>query len=175
LDEAERTVFEAHLEQGCEACEAELSSLRGVADGLATVASIDPPPGLRQRLMAKVGSAPRSPGILFEESGLLISRSAELVWEPLAPGIQFKPLFMDSDRFYNTMLVRMDSGARYPGHRHHDVEELFVLSGDLHISGEVMRQGDYCRADTDTLHGETFSELGCLFLLMASQKNEIVT
>lgn len=34
--------------------------------------------------------------------------------------------------------------------------------------------GDYCRADSGTIHGETFTETGCLFLLLASQDNQVV-
>src|SRR5437870_3850419 len=36
-----------------------------------------------------------------------------------------------------------------------------------------MRSGDYCRADSGTIHGETFSDSGCLFLLSASPQNEV--
>lgn len=68
----------------------------------------------------------------------------------------------------------MDAGAHYPSHRHADVEELFVLSGDLHVAGEVMSAGDYCRAETESVHGETFSETGCLFLAMSSQRNQFL-
>ena len=67
-----------------------------------------------------------------------------------------------------------DPGARLPRHRHDDVEELYILSGDLSVSGEVVRAGDYCRAYADTVHEESFSETGCLFLLMASQHNEML-
>ena len=42
------------------------------------------------------------------------------------------------------------------------------------VSGEVVRAGDYCRAYADTVHEESFSETGCLFLLMASQHNEML-
>jgi hypothetical protein len=34
-----------------------------------------------------------------------------------------------------------------------------------------MRPGDYCRADSGTIHGETFTDDGCLFLVMASPEN----
>ena len=68
----------------------------------------------------------------------------------------------------------MESGAYYPSHRHVGIEELFVLSGDLHVEGQTMHSGDYCRAESGTIHGETFTDGGCLFLLLASQETEFL-
>jgi hypothetical protein len=36
-----------------------------------------------------------------------------------------------------------------------------------------MRSGDYSRADLGTIHGETFTDNGCTFLLLAPQENEV--
>jgi hypothetical protein len=52
----------------------------------------------------------------------------------------------------------MDAGAHYPSHSHAEIEELFMLSGDLHVEGQLMRSGDYCRGDSGSVHGETFTE-----------------
>ena len=134
----------------------------------------EPPAGLRQRVLGRARRTPRFPGVILQEPGLLIARSAEVEWQQVAEGVQFKPLYLDSDRHYQTGLVRMAAGASYPSHRHKDVEELFVLSGDLHVAGEVMGPGDYCRADADTVHGMTRSDTGCLFLLLASQMNQVI-
>ena len=173
LDRAEKTVFEEHLKE-CAACEAELHSLAPVTDALGKSVPASPPAQLRERLRSQLRSSSRVPGILFEQSGLLISRSDELAWRAMAPGIAYKPLYDDSVRKYSTSLVRMDPGAHYPSHRHSEIEELFLLSGDLHVEGQIMRTGDYCRADSGTIHGETFSDGGCLFLLLASQQNEVL-
>jgi len=174
LEGPEKAAFEAHLRAGCQSCESELRSFSNVAAAVGESVPATPPPQLRQRLLARAAGSPRLPGVLLQQSGLLISRSAELAWRDMAPGIAFKPLFEDGQRKYNTCLVRMDAGAHYPSHRHSEIEELFMLSGDLHVEGEVMESGDYCRADTGTIHGETFSDSGCLFLLMASQQNEVL-
>lgn len=174
LDAGERVAFEEHLRQGCEACAKDLRAYADVATALGESTPAIPPARLRGRLLAKVANAPRVPGILLEQTGLLISRSDEVPWKALAPGLVYKPLYEDSARRYNTCLVRMDAGARYPSHRHVDTEELFVLSGELHVEGQIMRSGDYCRADASTSHGETFTDTGCLFLLMASQENQIL-
>jgi hypothetical protein len=145
LEGEDQRIFEEHLRRGCTACEAELRSLGEVTASLGSAVQAEPPAGLRSRLLAKVRSAPRVPGALFEQGGLLISRSAEVAWQTMAPGIEFKPLHIDQARKYNTCLVRMDAGAHYPSHRHREIEELFMLSGELHVEGLVMHAGDYCR------------------------------
>ena len=58
---------------------------------------------------------------------------------------------------------------------HSQIEELFLLSGDLHVEGQIMHAGDYCGADSGMIHVETFTESGCLFLLLASQQNELLS
>jgi anti-sigma factor ChrR (cupin superfamily) len=68
----------------------------------------------------------------------------------------------------------MEAGAHYPSHHHAAIEELFMLSGDLHVENHVMGAGDYCRADSGSIHGETFTEAGCLFLMMASPENQLI-
>jgi anti-sigma factor ChrR (cupin superfamily) len=172
LDARERELFEQHLYE-CDDCAGDVLSLSQVADLIGESVSAVPPEQLRKRLLSRIGGSPRVPGIVMEQGGLLIARSAELAWQPLATGIYLKPLFEDRDSKYNTSLVRMDPGAHYPSHHHAAIEEMFLLSGDLHLEGQVMRAGDYCRADRGSIHGETFTDDGCLFLLMASPENQI--
>jgi putative transcriptional regulator len=174
LDPSEKAQFEKHMREGCVACEAELRAFNQVVDALGQSTLASPPSILRQRLRARLHGSPQVPGVLLLHGGLLISRSKDLPWQTLAPGIVYKPLFEDSERKYNTSLVRMESGASYPSHRHAGIEELFVLSGELHVEGQIMHTGDYCRAATGTIHGKTHSETGCLFLLLASQENELL-
>jgi hypothetical protein len=174
LDDLEKSVFEVHLKQGCSACESDLRSFTRMADAMGKSVPANPPPQLRERLRSQLHVASRVPGVLLQQSGLLISRSDELAWRVMAPGISYKPLYEDLARKYITSLVRMDAGAHYPSHRHSEIEELFLLSGDLHVEGQIMYSGDYCRADSGTIHGETFTDHGCLFLLLASQENEVL-
>ena len=174
LDAQEKSEFEEHLRAGCEACTQDLRSFEGVTTAIGESVAAPPPEGARQKLMARIGGKPGLPGVLLQQPGLLISRSHELAWKPMADGIAYKPLFEDDARRYNTCLVRMEAGARYPSHRHQEIEELFLLSGELNVENQVMRPGDYCRADSGTIHGETFTETGCLFLLLASQDNQVL-
>ncbi len=153
---------------------AELLSLQDVTVGIASSVVADPPAQLRDRLMERVGRTPRMPGIAYNESGVLIARSQEINWRILAPGITYKPLYRDQVRNSDTLLIRMEPGCRYPSHRHAQVEELFLLSGDLHVEDQVMYAGDYCRADLGSVHDQSFTEGGCVFLLMASPDNQIM-
>jgi hypothetical protein len=52
----------------------------------------------------------------------------------------------------------MDTAARYCSHRYVEIEELSLLSGDLHVEGQIMHSRDYCRADSATIHGESFTD-----------------
>lgn len=97
-------------------------------------------------------------------------------FRPLAiPGISVRPLFHDKDRNYVTTLVRFEPGARYPVHRHSQVEECYVLEGDLHHGETVYGPGDYQRAEPGSLHGEQWSEKGCLVLILADPQDEVLS
>jgi quercetin dioxygenase-like cupin family protein len=174
LDAGERNAFEEHMRLGCEACALDLRAFTDVANAIGESRHTTPPKQLRQRLLSEVRVSPRLPGILFQQSGLLIARSDELDWQTMAPGIEYRPLYQDASRNYHTSLVRMEAGVHYPSHHHAAIEELFMLSGDLHVENQIMRAGDYCRADSGSIHGETFSDSGCMFLMMASLDNQLI-
>ena len=73
-----------------------------------------------------------------------------------------------------TALVRMEPHTRYPSHQHADVEELYLLDGDLLVEGQRMRAGDYCRAEPGSIHGEVSTQAGALFLVRYSQRDELL-
>lgn len=173
LGAAEKASFDQHLD-ACAACGDELRSYQEVAATLGASAPATPPAHVRSQLMERVRRTPRTPGTVLQQAGLLVARPEELPWRTLSPGIDFKLLYRDQERSYNTCLVRMDPGTHYPSHRHAEAEEIFLLSGDLHLGDEVMYAGDYCRADSQSVHCETFTNGGCLFLQMASSHDEIL-
>ncbi len=102
-------------------------------------------------------------------------RHEEGVWEETGlPGVSFKKLFVDQQRDYVTLLLRLEAGATYPSHQHGGYEECLVLEGDVR-SGEVrLRGGDYQRMTGGSLHHALYTQAGCLLLLIASQENEIL-
>ena len=189
LTHSERSAYEQHIAAGCAVCSAELESFEKVASDLNLVASsVQPPPSLRDRLLDQISAADEAEtaedaagadalpkGILFDEGGVLISRSTEMTWEPAPlPGIFSKLLFNDVNRQYVTQIVRMDPGTTYPSHRHSQVEELYLLEGDLFVEGQKMGPGDYCRGEPDSVHGEVSTEAGALFLVLSSPQDEIL-
>ena len=172
--------FDVHIQEGCTACATELRTFDPVSAQLAFAAPLaEPPAGLRNRLMEKVSKessfGASRPGILFSQAGLLISRAAEMDWQSGAvAGVLSKPLFVDEKRGYATAVVRMAPGTRYPSHRHKDVEELYLIEGDLNVGGIPMRPGDYCRAEPESIHGVVSTEAGALFVVMSSTNDELL-
>jgi len=195
LPPEEARAFEEHA-LSCASCAAELAALRETAARLAMAAAKDAPepaPGLKERVLDRIGAqgsaAPerkttpdpdtqvwkrwsRETGEGSE--GFHILRAGEGPWEPTArPGVHVKPLSVDPARRYVTMLVRMDPGSSYPGHLHAGVEECFVLEGELRVGEEVLRRGDYQRAEEGSEHGVQWTEKGCLLLIVSSQDDEL--
>jgi anti-sigma factor RsiW len=98
LDDDEREEFDQHLRQGCDRCAEDVRAFSDVANLIGESVSAAPPERLRKQLLVEVSESPGAPGILFRQDGLLIARSAELAWKPLAPGIFFKLLYQDAAR-----------------------------------------------------------------------------
>lgn len=119
--------------------------------------------------------APLPTEILLNHNGFFIARSEGMHWQASdVPGCQKKILFVDEQQKSVTLIVRMPAGTHFPAHRHGGVEEVFILQGDLVVEGQPMKPGDYCRAEPATTHRESFTESGCVFLLKASQHDEIL-
>jgi anti-sigma factor ChrR (cupin superfamily) len=180
LSETERAEFESHLREGCEICNAEISRVGMDVAALAQSSAPATSPGMRERFLirmkneADASSAAR--GILLNSSGMFIARTEAMEWQAGdVPGIWAKPLFADNRRRCVTSLVRMEPGTHYASHRHHGPEELFILSGDLIVEGQKIKSGDYCRAETGTIHSESYTESGCLFVLTASQLDGVLS
>lgn len=58
---------------------------------------------------------------------------------------------------------------------HSEIEELFLPPEIFMWKDRSCNAGDYCGADSGMIHGETFTDSGCLFLLLASQQNELLS
>ena len=174
LSPPESAAFESHLNADCSVCDADVHSFDGVIRDLASASTETPPTQLRSRVLE---TATRTAiAIRYNRAGLLIASSNHIPWQPTGiRGIQCRTLFNDAVRKYSTYLVRMDPGTVYPSHRHSDLEEVYVLEGDLLVEGYVMRAGDYCRAEAGTVHAEVRTESGCVLFALGSQQDEILT
>ena len=163
LPTGDREAFERHLAEGCGVCEGQVSELTPVAADLGHAAPPRTPrPEVRDRLLGRLASA------------RTIARADEGVWERDPLGLEVRRLHRDDDGRV-TSLVRMLPGVRYPGHRHASAEELYLLQGDLTVEGERLGIGDYCAAAALTVHGETATAGGCTFVLIASERDEVLS
>ena len=182
---AEQSAFEKHLATGCVVCSRDLRATLATVGELALAADpVRPPAGLRERLLSRArselaerpGNSPEQPGIVLDRNGLLIVRSSSMEWiEGPMPGIRLKRLSNNRVKDRHTLLVEMKPGTRYPRHRHAAAEELYLLAGDLCVEGVRMGPGDYCRGEAGTVHGEVRSEFGAIFVVTASNRDEILT
>jgi anti-sigma factor ChrR (cupin superfamily) len=175
LETDEARAFERHLTGGCSACSAELADLAPVVADLAHAAAPRPPaPALRERVLGRIAAlAAAGPEVAIEIQGVHFLRTDGIVWEPgSAAGVERKRLFTDAARNRTTTLIRVAPGASYPSHRHADIEEVYLLEGDLLVGGVLMRAGDYCRAEPDSVHEGVWSPSGCVFLATFSEHNQ---
>lgn len=181
LPPEETMEFERHLREGCEECAAELKRARDVEGNLGLAAApVAPPAHLRDALLKRVGAAPSIDTQVWRrweggEAAHRLVRADESAFEPTKiAGIEVRRLAVDSAKRNVTMMIRMAPGTRYPAHRHGGREECFVLSGDLRHGDQVMRSGDFEVVELGTIHGEQWTEGGCLLLIQSSMHDELL-
>jgi anti-sigma factor ChrR (cupin superfamily) len=107
------------------------------------------------------------------QAGLAFMRdTGNRPWSPLpVAGAFVKLLSFDKDSGYAVVLGKLDPGARYPSHTHTHPEDIFMLSGDLHVGEQVMRAGDFHHADAGSRHDINWSEAGCVLLAVLSKED----
>src|SRR6185295_18234338 len=99
----------------------------------------------KQRLLQRISTAENADPPVIEQPGLRFVRGDQTAWQLLdVPGVEIKLLAVDAERDCTTQLVYMAPGATYPDHRHGGTEDLYVLQGDLQVSGVTLKTGDYC-------------------------------
>lgn len=175
LPDDEQREFEAHLQSGCDQCQAEVDAFRTVGVRLAEAPSLRRPRPELRRLVQEAVDRSAGDSATTEQDGVLFVRSQLLQWttHPKA-GVQIKRLHHDPQRGYRTSLVRMQPGDKYPRHRHSDVEEVYLIEGDLRVNGVTMSPGDYCRAEPGSCHNEVVTERGCTFMVVACERDEFL-
>ncbi len=173
LTSKQRESYEAHLD-ACLKCRSEVADYgKLMADSLlpASVAQ-----GSRGRFMLRLRSQPsQSDSIVFSAPGVLAMRSHNMEWADAGlPGVRIKVLAQDKTRGYHTSLVKLDPGVRYPSHRHAAIEEVFILEGDLQFPAGTLLAGDYCRAESGTIHSPSHTQYGCTLLISTSMADEML-
>jgi anti-sigma factor ChrR (cupin superfamily) len=159
LDADERRELEALVAGLSPQAREEVAGLYDAALALAaSVPQVDPPPRVRDRVLAAV----KTPGRYT-----VWAQSAEWIESGL-PGIRVRVLAVDRGRGTVTMALQADPGAVYPSHRHSGPEECYVLKGSVVIDGRVLRPGDFHHADEDSDHAEITTTEGAEVLLVGA-------
>lgn len=171
--------FEHHLlVEACGLCAVEVAEFSSVTEHLAYALPLQtPPPELRSRVLSHVtaqGMTSAHPVIDKDQQKFVSAQW--LNWTPAnAPGVEMKVLSVDKKRALYTTLVRMEPGSSILPHRHADIEESYIMEGDLLVSGVLMRPGDYCRAEAGSMHTGVTTKTGCVFITVASLNDEWFT
>lgn len=178
--------LDAHLAEPCVACAEELRAVRASLAALALSAKpVAPPPHVFEKLMAYARPKANADGVqtwkkwpadFAANDDSVLLRGDPNAFQPTAiPGIEARRLFVDTARDVITMLVRMAPGTSYPPHRHGNVEECYVLSGDLTVGeGTTMHAGDYQRMEKGSEHPTQWTKDGCTLLLLSSRHDELL-
>jgi anti-sigma factor ChrR (cupin superfamily) len=129
-----------------------------LADGIAPVElSTAERERMRGRILRRVAATP--------PSGTATIRAHEGVWQDFGPGVRIKVLDEDSSTDAMSYLLRMEPGARVPGHSHTREEGCLVLEGEVTIGELVMRSGDWHLARPGSTHADFWSKTGCLLFI----------
>jgi len=128
-----------------------------------SVTPVAPAAAARERLLGRVAA--------FEDARPLADvRRDENTWTSSGvPGVDIKTLFIEPALGRSTYLVRMESGAHFPGHHHGDIEQCLVLEGDIRWGDLAYEKGDFVAMAKDTDHPEIYTVSGNLLLLIAGQ------
>ena len=164
LPSSAAAVVAAHVAE-CPACTEELDGLRPVVDAFCAWPTdlLRPSDSVWARLVQRL--AAETDG---EPLAATSSRCAEPEWHEVVPGAFRKILVTNLEQDRVSMLVRIAPGTQYPSHRHHDVEELYLLHGEIIIDDERFYAGDYRRAEPGTADHNVWTDTGCTCLLITS-------
>lgn len=81
-------------------------------------------------------------------------------WQDLLPGVRTKELWRDGGE--RSMLLRMEPGARVPGHPHPCAEDCLLLEGEAWIGDTLFSPGEFQHAPAGSLHRDLTSDVGAL-------------
>jgi quercetin dioxygenase-like cupin family protein len=90
-------------------------------------------------------------------------RADEGEWRDHAPGVKVKALWNDGKS--ESLLLRLEPGARVAGHAHPRDEECLMLDGEAFFGDTLLRAGEYQLAPAGTEHREVTSDVGALLFV----------
>ena len=126
-----------------------------------------PSASLKGKILSRI-RPPKPTPELFQ----FIPGTGDAYWRPLrVPGAFAKLLSIEKEKGYAVVLGKLDPGTHYPAHHHIGPEQIYVLSGDLHIGEVALRAGDFHTAAAGSDHGINYSENGCTILAIVSTED----
>jgi len=177
LSAAEQQSFEAQMSSNAELRGLVRSLQRTASLMVATVPQVALPSGLKEKVLGHIGAVAGEPTIgPLQAAGFLFHGAADPKgWKELpVKGAWIKLLSLEKEKNYAVLLGRLEAGVRYPAHTHAGAEELYILTGDLHIGDRALGPGDFHHADPGTAHGVNYSVEGCTLLAVLPADHELV-
>lgn len=89
-------------------------------------------------------------------------RADEGEWIRIAPKVEMKILQVDRIQRTQTILLRLQPGAKLPSHEHEGDEDNLMLEGECTWGDLTIRAGDYHAMPKGTRHGAITSSTGAL-------------
>jgi anti-sigma factor ChrR (cupin superfamily) len=184
LSPTERDALEAELRNNPELRELVLDLQRTAGLLAMTAPAAEPPQDLKERVLRRIEETmddaaapltepPSSTSALAH--GFRLHQADDAAgWKALPlPGAWIKVLSIDRERGYAVLMGRLEAGARYPAHTHEGAEDLYLLTGDLHLGDTVLHPGDFHHSDAGTSHAENYSIQGCTLLAVLSTEHAL--
>ena len=154
----------------CGDCRQEIETLRPIVGSFVGWSTdvLRPPESLWGRLAKRIAGETAAPPFVPPPEA-----PDKPEWEEAAPGIHVKILAWNADNDSVSMLVRLDPGTDYPGHRHACVEELHLLHGILKVDDRTLYPGDFIHSEAGSVDHRVWSETGCTCFLVTSAKDTL--
>ena len=166
LTEEERLEFEQQMSQAAPEIQQQASEFQELAGLIGAHGPIEqsPPSELKQKTLEKAFSS-----TIAADGFTFIGTQNVQDWQALpVPGAFVKLLSTDEKRGYAVVMGKLEPGTRYPAHTHIHGEEIYMLSGDLHIGERRLETGDFHHAAAGTRHDVNWSENGCTLMAVIS-------
>ena len=170
----EERAFEADVRANSELREL-VYGLQRTTGLLAMTSPAQPPPAqLREKLLRRINQLTAGAAML---GGLrFLDANDQRGWKqlPPVPGAWIKLLSIERERGYAVLLGKLEPGVRYPAHVNEGPEDLYILTGDLHVSGRTLGPGDFHHADAGSRHEVNYSVEGCTLLAVLAADHPLV-
>jgi len=171
LPAREISTVEAQI-SACEECRQEIETLRPIVQSFVGWSTdvLRPAESLWSRLANRIAGETATPPFVPP-----LEAPVKPEWEQAAPGIHVKILARNGENDSVSMLVRLDPGTDYPGHRHAGIEELHLLHGILKVGDRTLYPGDFLHNEADSIDHRVWSLTGCTCLLVTSTKDVLIS